>query len=144
MSNLDIVPREESERRLAAILVADVVGYSRLIGWKAWQSRGAFTSPEKLTTKVRDRPFAFDDLGMKAVKNIARLVRVYRVRPGEVTAVSKAAAGPPAQRWRLTMAVSDPKIRAVFEPAAQRDAQTARPELAHMQVFRAQPLPDCA
>src|SRR6516225_6362694 len=34
--------------------------------------------------QVRDRPFAFDDLGMKAVKNIARLVRVYRVRPGEV------------------------------------------------------------
>ena len=26
--------------------------------------------------QVRDRPFAFDDLGMKAVKNIARLVRV--------------------------------------------------------------------
>jgi adenylate cyclase len=31
MSSLDIVPREESERRLAAILVADVVGYSRLM-----------------------------------------------------------------------------------------------------------------
>ena len=31
MSNLDIIPREESERRLAAILVADVVGYSRLM-----------------------------------------------------------------------------------------------------------------
>jgi adenylate cyclase len=31
MSNLDIVSREESERRLAAILVADVVGYSRLM-----------------------------------------------------------------------------------------------------------------
>jgi formylglycine-generating enzyme required for sulfatase activity len=104
MSNLDIVPREESERRLAAILVADVVGYSRLIGWKAWQSRGAFTSPEKLTTKVRDRPFAFDDLGMKAVKNIARLVRVYRVRPGEVTRTSARAAQwfPPS--WRLRAA----------------------------------------
>jgi adenylate cyclase len=31
MSSLDVVPREESERRLAAILVADVVGYSRLM-----------------------------------------------------------------------------------------------------------------
>src|SRR5215472_16202730 len=31
MSSLDIVPREESERRLAAILVADVVSYSRLM-----------------------------------------------------------------------------------------------------------------
>src|ERR1700687_4371762 len=31
MSSLDSVPREESERRLAAILVADVVGYSRLM-----------------------------------------------------------------------------------------------------------------
>src|SRR5438874_12699756 len=31
MSSLDVVPRGESERRLAAILVADVVGYSRLM-----------------------------------------------------------------------------------------------------------------
>src|SRR6516164_10302862 len=31
MSSLEFVPREESERRLAAILVADVVGYSRLM-----------------------------------------------------------------------------------------------------------------
>ena len=31
MSSLDIVPREESERRLAAIFVADVVSYSRLM-----------------------------------------------------------------------------------------------------------------
>jgi formylglycine-generating enzyme required for sulfatase activity/class 3 adenylate cyclase len=30
--------------------------------------------------QVRDRPFAFDDLGLHAVKNIARLIRVYRVR----------------------------------------------------------------
>jgi class 3 adenylate cyclase len=31
MSSVDVVPREDSERRLAAILVADVVGYSRLM-----------------------------------------------------------------------------------------------------------------
>src|SRR5215470_15328111 len=31
MSSLDVVPREDPERRLAAILIADVVGYSRLM-----------------------------------------------------------------------------------------------------------------
>jgi adenylate cyclase len=200
MSSLDIVPREESERRLAAILVADVVGYSRLmqadeegtlarlqeIGATVVEPRVAahhgrlfrtmgdgllieypsvveavlcaaeiqeelrllgYTQPpeqriqlriginvgdvirkgndvfgtgvniaarlESLAEpgsiyisgeaydQVRDRPFAFDDLGMKAVKNIARLVRVYRVRPGEVAAVSKAAANRRIQHWRL-------------------------------------------
>jgi formylglycine-generating enzyme required for sulfatase activity/class 3 adenylate cyclase len=181
MSSLDIIPREESERRLAAILIADVVAYSRLmqadeegtlsrleeigasiIEPKVAAHRGhifrtmgdglliefpsvveavlcAAEIQEELRQKgdaelpeqriqlriginigdvirkgndvfgtgvniaarleslaepgsiyisgeaydqVRDRPFAFDDLGMKAVKNIARLVRVYRVRPG--------------------------------------------------------------
>jgi class 3 adenylate cyclase len=183
MSSLDIIPREDSERRLAAILVADVVGYSRLmqgdeegtlsrleeigasiIEPKVGAHRGHIfrtmgdglliefpsvveavlcaaevqeelrlrSDPEppdqriqlriginigdvirkgndvfgtgvniaarleslaepgsiyisgEAYDQVRDRPFAFDDLGLKAVKNIARLVRVYRVRPGGV------------------------------------------------------------
>jgi len=183
MSSLDTVPREESERRLAAILVADVVGYSRLmqadeegtlarleeiaatiidprvaahrghifrtmgdglliefpsvveavlcaaevqeelrlrsesdppeqgiqlriginIGDVIRKGNDVFGTGVNIAARleslaepgsiyisgeaydqVRDRPFAFDDLGMKAVKNIARLVRVYRVRPGEV------------------------------------------------------------
>ena len=46
--------------------------------------------------QVRDRPFAFDDLGMKAVKNIARLVRVYRLRAG-----GAARASTPAISWPL-------------------------------------------
>ena len=56
--------------------------------------------------QVRDRPFAFDDLGMKAVKNIARLVRVYRVRPGEVTRTSARAAQWFPQSWRLRAAAA--------------------------------------
>ena len=190
MSSLDIVPREESERRLAAILVADVVGYSRLmqadeegtlarleeIGatvveprvaahrgrifrtmgdglliefpsvveavlcaaeiQEELRLRGEEELPEQRIQlriginigdvirkgndvfgtgvniaarleslaepgtiyisgeaydQVRDRPFAFDDLGMHAVKNIARLIRVYRVRPGDVTRESESA-----------------------------------------------------
>jgi len=200
MSSLDIVPREESERRLAAILVADVVSYSRLmqadedgtlarleeIGTNIVDPRVAahrgrifrtmgdgllieFPSvveallcaaeiqealrllgderpPEQRIQlriginigdvirkgndvfgtgvniaarleslaepgsiyisgeaydQVRDRPFAFDDLGMKAVKNIARLVRVYRVRSGEVTRTSTRAAHWRRRNWRM-------------------------------------------
>jgi formylglycine-generating enzyme required for sulfatase activity/class 3 adenylate cyclase len=200
MSSLDIVPREESERRLAAILVADVVSYSRLmqadeegtlarlqeIGAKIVDPRVAahrgrifrtmgdgllieFPSvveallcaaeiqeelrllgdeglPEQRIQlriginigdvirkgndvfgtgvniaarleslaepgsiyisgeaydQVRDRPFAFDDLGMKAVKNIARLVRVYRVRMGEVAGTSYSAAHWRTRNWRV-------------------------------------------
>jgi formylglycine-generating enzyme required for sulfatase activity/class 3 adenylate cyclase len=202
MSSLDIVPREESERRLAAILVADVVGYSRLmqadeegtlarlqqIGASIVDPRvaahrgrifrtmgdglliefpsvveavlcaaeiqqelgalGAEEPPERRIQlrmginigdvirkgddvfgtgvniaarleslaepgsiyisgeaydQVRDRPFAFDDLGMKAVKNIARLVRVYRVRPGEVSATSHPAPKRQTQSPRLVL-----------------------------------------
>jgi formylglycine-generating enzyme len=205
MSSPDIVPREESERRLAAILVADVVGYSRLmqadeegtlarleeIGasiidprvaahrgrifrtmgdgllieypsvveavlcaaeiQEELRLRGDADPPEQRIQlriginigdvigkgndvfgtgvniaarleslaepgsiyisgeaydQVRDRPFAFDDLGMKAVKNIARLVRVYRVRPGEVTRTSARAAQWFPQSWRLRAAAS--------------------------------------
>jgi formylglycine-generating enzyme required for sulfatase activity/class 3 adenylate cyclase len=200
MSSLDIVPREESERRLAAILVADVVGYSRLmqadeegtlsrleeIGaniieprvaahrghifrtvgdglliefpsvveavlcaaeiQEELRLRGNAEPPEQRIQlriginigdvirkgndvfgtgvniaarleslaepgsiyisgeaydQVRDRPFAFNDLGMKAVKNIARLVRVYRVRPGEVARKSARATQWFPQSWRL-------------------------------------------
>ena len=47
--------------------------------------------------QVRDRPFVFDDLGMKSVKNISRLVRVYRVRAGEASLTSYR---PPERRAR--------------------------------------------
>ena len=204
MSSLDIVPREESERRLAAILVADVVGYSRLmqadeegtlsrleeigasiidprvaahrghifrtmgdglliefpsvveavlcaaeiqeelrlrdadppeqriqlriginIGDVIGKGNDVFGTGVNIAARleslaepgtiyisgeaydqVRDRPFAFDDLGMKAVKNIARLVRVYRVRPGEVTRTSAGAAHRFSQSWRLRVATA--------------------------------------
>jgi len=203
MSSLDIVPREESERRLAAILVADVVSYSRLmqadeegtlskleeigasiidprvaahrghifrtmgdglliefpsvveavlcaaeiqeelrlrhadppeqriqlriginIGDVIRKGNDVFGTGVNIAARleslaepgsiyisgeaydqVRDRPFAFDDLGMKAVKNIARLVRVYRVRPGEVTRTSARVAHWLPQSWQLRAAV---------------------------------------
>ena len=50
--------------------------------------------------QVRDRPFALDDLGMNAAKNIARLVRVYRVRPGEVARTSARAAHWRRRNWQ--------------------------------------------
>jgi formylglycine-generating enzyme required for sulfatase activity/class 3 adenylate cyclase len=204
MSSPDIVAREESERRLAAILVADVVGYSRLMqadeegtlsrleeigasiieprvaahGGHIFRTMGdglliefpsvveavlcAAEVQEELRLRdadqpeqriqlriginigdvirkgndvfgtgvniaarleslaepgsiyisgeaydqVRDRPFGFDDLGMKAVKNIARLVRVYRVRPGEVSRTSAPVAHWFPQSWWLRIAAA--------------------------------------
>ena len=205
MSSLDIVPREESERRLAAILVADVVGYSRLmqadeegtlarleeiganivdprvaahrgrifrtmgdglliefpsvveallcaaeiqeelrllgdeqppeqriqlriginIGDVIRKGNDVFGTGVNIAARleslaepgsiyisgeaydqVRDRPFAFDDLGMKAVKNIARLVRVYRVRTGEVAGPSYSAAHWRTRNWRVRTLVA--------------------------------------
>jgi formylglycine-generating enzyme required for sulfatase activity/class 3 adenylate cyclase len=205
MSSLDVVPREDSERRLAAILVADVVGYSRLmqadeegtlsrlqelgasvidprvaahrgrifrtvgdglliefpsvveavlcaaeiqeelrllgdaqppeqriqlriginIGDVIGKGNDVFGTGVNIAARleslaepgsiyisgeaydqVRDRPFAFDDLGMKAVKNIARLVRVYRVRQGEVASTSHSTARWRTYYWRLGAAVA--------------------------------------
>jgi len=205
MSSLDVIPREESERRLAAILVADVVGYSRLmqadeegtlarleeIGatvveprvaahrgrifrtmgdglliefpsvveallcaaeiQEELRLRGEEELPEQRIQiriginigdvirkgndvfgtgvniaarleslaepgsiyisgeaydQVRDRPFAFDDLGMHPVKNIARLIRVYRVRLGDVTVKPKTVRIREPQRWRLATIVA--------------------------------------
>jgi adenylate cyclase len=214
MSSLDIVPREDSERRLAAILVADVVGYSRLmqadeegtlarleeIGASIIEPRiaahrghifrtmgdglliefpsvveavlcaaeiqeelrmrdadppeqriqlriginigdvirkgndvfgtgvniaarleslaepGSIYISGEAYDQVRDRPFAFDDLGMKAVKNIARLVRVYRVRPGEVTRTSARA----AHRFSTILAAPRCRRRVIDRPGNPR------------------------
>jgi class 3 adenylate cyclase len=56
---------------------------------------GAVFVSNTVYDQVRDRlPISFEDLGDKRVKNIARPVRVYRVRPaGE-------ASSPSPQRWR--------------------------------------------
>jgi class 3 adenylate cyclase len=63
-------------RRLAAILAADVAGYSRLIG----ADEGG--TLERLKALCRDRlSVVFEDLGEHQIKNIARPVRIYRVRP---------------------------------------------------------------
>jgi class 3 adenylate cyclase len=114
-------------RRLAAILAADVAGYSRLMGAdeegtlerlkalrrelldpKIAEHRGRIvkTTGDGMLVEfasvvdavrcavevqqampavhdhVRDRlPFEFEDVGEQQVKNVARPVRVYRVRP---------------------------------------------------------------
>ena len=53
---------------------------------------------------VRDRlPFAFEDLGEQQVKNIARPVRVYRVRTGAVANLSAACVYPHASRLSIVV-----------------------------------------
>jgi TolB-like protein len=103
---------EAVSRRLAAILAADVAGYSRLMepdeeGTRArlkslrrdlidpkialWKGRIVKTTGDDDTVhdQVRDRlSFSLEDLGERRVKNIARPVRVYRVRPAGMATAS--------------------------------------------------------
>src|SRR6266566_3732666 len=97
------------ERRLAAILAADVAGYSRLIESRIGINVGdvvvedgdifgdgvnvaarleALAEPGGICISARVQEdaagrldLAFEDLGEQALKNIARKVRVYRIRP---------------------------------------------------------------
>src|SRR5256714_61227 len=62
-------------RRLAAILAADVAGYSRLIGT---DEEGTLQRLRWIRVEVIDP--SFDDLGEQTLKNIARPIRTYRVR----------------------------------------------------------------
>src|SRR5207302_942143 len=93
-------------RRLAAILAADVAGYSRLIGADEEGTLGrlkairaelidpkiarleALAEPGGICVSARVQEdaagrldLAFEDLGEQSLKNIARTVRVYRLRP---------------------------------------------------------------
>jgi len=64
---------------LTAILAADVAGYSRLMEADEKGVSG------RVHDQIRDRlPYPFDDLGEQSVKNIARPVRVYALRPDSV------------------------------------------------------------
>jgi class 3 adenylate cyclase len=68
---------------------------------------GAVFVSNTVHDQVRDRlPFSFVDLGERRVKNIARPVRVYRVRPAGETATAIAVALPLAQK--PSIAVSSP------------------------------------
>src|SRR6266446_606692 len=82
------------ERRLAAILAADVAGYSRLIEANEEGTlrrlkalRAELTDPKisehrgRIVKTTGDGDLAFEDIGKQALKNILRPVRVYRVRP---------------------------------------------------------------
>ncbi len=99
--------QERVERRLAAILAADVAGYSRLMGADEEGTHAALTALRRELTdpkiaehrgrivicvsrvvrdQVRDKvDFGFEDLGEQQVKNIARPVRVYRIPLAEAT-----------------------------------------------------------
>ena len=84
--------RERAERRLAAILAADVAGYSRLMGADEEDTlarlkahRRELIDPkigEPRGCIVRGKVDAeFDDIGEQRLKNITRPLRVYRVKP---------------------------------------------------------------
>src|SRR5947207_672848 len=72
------------ERRLAAILAADVAGYSRLMGK---DEEGTLAALKAIRRELVDPKIAEQSL-----KNIARPLRVYRVRLGEVPATNTPAA----------------------------------------------------
>src|ERR1700719_3213992 len=58
-------------------------------------ARGVFVS-NTVHDQVRDRlPFIFEDLGEQQVKNIARPVRVYRVRDADAATKTPSAPTPP-------------------------------------------------
>jgi adenylate cyclase len=96
---------------------------------------------------VRDRlPFAFEDLGEQQVKNIARPVRVYAVRPqgtAEVTAkvASTASSSPPNAAPRLSIVVlpftnlSDDPEQQYFADGITEDLTTDLSRIAGMFVI---------
>ena len=99
--------RGRVERRLAAILTADVAGYSRLMGEdeegtlaalkairrEALAAPGGICVSRVVRDQVRDKlDFGFEDLGEQQVKNIAPPVRVCRIPLAE-TGPAKTAGG---------------------------------------------------
>ena len=92
------------ERRLAAILAADVAGYSRLMGEDEEGTLAArlegLAEPGSICVSGRVHAdalgkvdVAFDDLGEQSLKNIARPLRVFAARIGgagaKITSVEK-------------------------------------------------------
>ena len=64
-------------------------------GSKAWPSPAGSASRTRVRDQVRDRlTFVFEDLGEQQVKNIARPVRVYRVRDAAAAKSPSAPAAP--------------------------------------------------
>src|SRR5712671_2778984 len=134
--------KQPVERRLAAILAADVAGYSRLMGAdeegtlerlkahrralvdpKITEHRGrivkttgddlygdgvniaarleALAEPggmcisRVVRDQIRDKlPYAFEDMGEQSVKNIARPVRAYAMRPAAIAELPSLSAPP--------------------------------------------------
>src|SRR5439155_1561310 len=77
--------RNRAERRLAAILAADVASYSRLVGA---DEEGTLAQLRAIRAELIDPKIAshrgrldlaFDDLGEQSLKNIARPIRAYRI-----------------------------------------------------------------
>src|SRR5437870_7144707 len=88
------------ERRLAAILAADVAGYSRLIEADEEGTLGRLKAlrSELIDPKIalhRGRlDLAFEDMGEQTLKNIARPVRAYRLRAAYPRLAANAAGSP--------------------------------------------------
>src|SRR5216684_579825 len=63
---------------------------------KLWPSLAGSASIASYVNQVRDKlDFAFEDAGEQRVKNIARPLRVYHVRPGQVAGGEMSAPQPP-------------------------------------------------
>src|SRR5947208_1422259 len=75
---LERLAMDRIERRLSAILAADVVGYSRLMGIA--EAGGICVSARVQEDAAGRIDFAFEDMGEQALKNIARPVRAFRLR----------------------------------------------------------------
>jgi adenylate cyclase len=97
---------------------------------------------------IGDRlPYAFEDMGERSVKNIARLVRVYALRPGGVAGVptasgsSSMSGSPPVAAPRLSIVVlpfanlSDDREQQYFADGITEDLTTDLSRLANMFVI---------
>jgi hypothetical protein len=115
------------ERRLAAILAADVAGYSRLMGT---DEEGTLERLEALRL-----PFVFEDLGEQQVKNIARPVRVYRVR---TTLTHPAANAPGSNLPRIAGEVAERRRREAGEVAPRLSPSPDKPSIAVLRFVNMQ------
>jgi adenylate cyclase len=78
------------------------------LDWRGWLSRGGICVSGIVHDQIRDRlSYAFEDLGEQQVKNIARPVRVYALRPEGVTGglATKVMSGSSSVAPRLSIVV---------------------------------------
>src|SRR5437867_3405192 len=82
-----------STRRLAAILAADVAGYSRLMradeeGTHERVEANGICISQVVYEQVRDKlPYPFEDLGLRSVKNIERPLHTFALGADAIAAM---------------------------------------------------------